>query len=234
MIREAVILAGGFGTRLRSIISEIPKPMAPIGDTPFIYYLLKQLQHFKINKVVLSVGYKYESIIEYFGYQFENMELSYSIEETPLGTGGGVKLAISQIQEDKFILLNGDSFFGVDLTALANFHISNKAEISLSLKPLSNFDRYGSVSIDDNNKVCKFLEKQPCRYGLINGGIYIINKQIFNHIDTDKFSLEKDILEPNVKHETIYGFISDSFFIDIGIPEDYSKAETLKYKLTEY
>lgn len=234
MINEAIILAGGLGTRLRSVISEIPKPMAPIGDTPFLYYLLKQLQYFNIRRTILSVGYKYETILEYFGYKFGDMELLYSVEDTPLGTGGAVKLATTQILGDEFILLNGDSFFGVDLEALNYLHVKKKAEISISLKPMNDFDRYGSVNVDLYNKILEFVEKKPCVCGLINGGIYVINKHVFDGINISKFSLEKDILEQYVKNGTIYGFLYNDFFVDIGTPEDYAKAEEFKHKLVEY
>ncbi|HOG19446.1 MAG TPA: nucleotidyltransferase family protein [Salinivirgaceae bacterium] len=224
--KEAIILAGGFGTRLQSVISDVPKPMAPVGDKPFLYYILKYINSFGLNRVVLSVGYRHETIIEYFGKKFENLELVYAIENQPLGTGGAVKFSSNSIKSDSFFLLNGDSFFKSDLRELANFHKQNKAKITLSLKELKNFDRYGSVETDKSGLVTQFQEKQFCKSGLINTGVYVVDKDIVNSVSAEKFSFEKDVLEKEVKNKTVYGTVSDGYFIDIGIPEDYEKAQS--------
>ena len=139
--KEAIILAGGFGTRLQSVVSDVPKPMAPVGNKPFIYYILKYINSFGLNRVVLSVGYRHETIIEYFGEKFENLELVYAIENQPLGTGGAVKFSSNSIKSDCFFA-EWRQFFQIGFRELANFHKQNGAKITLSLKELKNFDRY--------------------------------------------------------------------------------------------
>ena len=223
--KEAIILAGGFGTRLQSVVSDVPKPMAPVGGKPFLYYVLKYINSFGLNRVVLSLGYRHETIMEYFGDKFENLELVYAVEKQPLGTGGAVKFSLSSIQSDSFFLLNGDSFFKSDLRELASFHKRSRAKITLSLKKLQNFDRYGSVEMDPSGIVTQFQEKRFCQSGLINTGVYIVDKEIVNSVNAEKFSFEKDVLEIEVKNKTVYGTVSDGYFIDIGIPEDYEKVQ---------
>ncbi|HNY62793.1 MAG TPA: nucleotidyltransferase family protein [Bacteroidales bacterium] len=223
--KEAIILAGGFGTRLQSVISDVPKPMAPVGGKPFLYYILKYISSFGLNRVVLSVGYRHETIMEYFGDKFEDVELVYAIENQPLGTGGAVKFSLNSIQSETFFLLNGDSFFKSDLRELASFHKRSRAKITLSLKELQNFDRYGSVEMDQSGIVTQFQEKRFCQSGLINTGVYIVDKEIVNSVNAEKFSFEKDVLEIEVKNKTVYGIVSNGYFIDIGIPEDYEKVQ---------
>lgn len=225
MINEAVILAGGLGTRLKGVISDMPKPMAPINDIPFIKYLFDYLQDFNIERIILSVGYKFEVIEDYFGNSYKNSELIYAIENEPLGTGGGIANALSYANSDQVFLLNGDTFFKVDLFDLYNFHLKCNSELTLSLKYLQNFDRYGSVKTD-NSKVVAFSEKQPLSEGYINGGVYVINKSIFKpHKQKKKFSFEKDIMESGIEKYSMHALICDRYFIDIGIPEDYELAQ---------
>ncbi len=225
MITQAIILAGGFGTRLQKVVSDLPKPMADINGKPFLEYLFNYLEKYKIKKVILSVGYKHEKITEYFGNKFNNIEIKYAVENEPLGTGGAIKFAIDKIDNNNFFLINGDTFFDVNLNSLANFFLTNKADIALSLKPLTDFDRYGAVEIDNKKRIKKFNEKKYQKHGLINGGIYALNKNIFNYTDKIKFSFEKDIMEKYLTKLKMYGFISDTYFIDIGIPDDYEKAQ---------
>ncbi len=224
MINQAIILAGGLGTRLKNVISEIPKPMAPINSIPFLDYLFRYLKNQGITNIILSVGYKNEIIKEYFKDEFLGIKIKYAIELEPLGTGGGIKLATQFIDNNDFFLLNGDTFFNVDLRALEEIHILYKSELTLSLKPLNDFDRYGTVKTD-GDKISSFEEKSYKQAGLINGGVYVLNKKIFESVNKEKFSFEKDIMEKYVKSKNFYGYISDTYFIDIGIPEDYSKAQ---------
>lgn len=227
MIKEAIILAGGLGTRLKGVISDIPKPMAPIQDTPFIEYLFEYLIAQGISHAALAVGYKYEVIENYFGAQFKSLKLSYAIENTPLGTGGGIANALSKINSNTCFLLNGDTFFNVDLTLLAKTHTESKADLTLSLKEMQFFDRYGTVKFNDKYKITDFVEKQPLENGHINGGVYALNKSIFSTFTAgQKFSFEQDIMEAKVNSLNVMANISDGYFIDIGIPEDYSKAQT--------
>ena len=223
-INEAVILAGGLGTRLRGVINEIPKPMAPVRDKPFLYYVLQYLEKQNISKAVLAVGYKYEVIKDYFGDKFNDIDLIYAIEDEPLGTGGAIKNATENISNNNFILINGDTFFNVDIASLTKTHLSSNADVTLSLKEMHNFDRYGSVELEQNS-IKAFNEKKQTKKGLINGGVYAVNKNIFNLIDKKRFSFEQEILEAKVSSLDMKAYICDGYFIDIGIPEDYEKAQ---------
>ena len=224
MTEEAIILAGGMGTRLKSVISDIPKPMAPIHGKPFLEYLLSCLVKFKIKKVILSVGYKYQHILNYFGNNYKGMRLIYAIEDKPLGTGGGIRNAIDHINDDPFFLLNGDTFYEVDLNKLYHLHIKTKANITLSLLPTEKFSRYGSVKLN-GTKITEFLPKKYTEKGLINGGVYVVNRSVFQkYSHGNKFSFETDFLQVMCNKLNFHGYISEAPFIDIGIPEDYKKA----------
>jgi len=234
VINEAIILAGGFGTRLKSMIKDIPKPMADINGKPFLEYLLLNLKKKGIDRVVLAVGYKWEIIKNYFGEKYNNIEITYSIEDNPLGTGGAIKQAMNFTESKDVLMLNGDTFFDINLSKFFEFHKGRTSVLSLALKKMVNFHRYGAVEIDENNKVVAFLEKKYRKEGLINAGVYLLNKKFFLSLKlTERFSFEKDFLEKNYKICSFYGLPFDSYFIDIGVPDDYAKAkrdfEKIKY-----
>jgi len=221
---EAIILAGGFGTRLQSVVKNVPKPMADINGQPFLVYLLEYLILNKITKVVLSVGYKKEIIEDFFGDTYKNIQIVYSKEETPLGTGGAIRKALTFCNQENVFVINGDTFLDISLDNLRKFHYNINSNITLALVPMENFCRYGSVDLE-NERVISFNEKKECCKGLINGGIYIINSDIFDNLKlAQNFSFE-DYLSANTDKLKIGGFIEKSgYFIDIGIPEDYKKA----------
>lgn len=222
---EAVILAGGLGTRLRRLISDIPKPMADINGRPFLEFLMNYLVSTGIKRFVLSVGYKYECVIKHFGDHYKSASIRYSIENHPLGTGGGLKQALNIISEDTVLVLNGDSFFAFDYCNLARLHFQTASDITLSLKAIKNCDRYGTVKLK-NQVVVGYGEKNHNHIGLINTGVYLINTNIFSALELpDVFSLEKDILESKFNTIKISGLVSDGYFIDIGIPEDFIRAQ---------
>jgi D-glycero-alpha-D-manno-heptose 1-phosphate guanylyltransferase len=223
---DAIILAGGLGTRLRTVIKDMPKCMAPVNNYPFLYYMFSQLQKNKVTHVILSLGYKHEIVIEWIKKNQFNGLISYVIENEPLGTGGAVKMALNKVKTKEALILNGDTFFDIDISAFHKFHIQHNANISIALKPMKKFDRYGSISIDNLNRVVKFHEKKYCDCGYINGGCYFLQKDsvIFDNIRLPAFSFEKEVLEKNTTSKQIYGYINDGYFIDIGIPEDYIKA----------
>lgn len=175
---EIIILAGGLGTRLRSVVSEVPKCMAPVAGKPFLWYLLKYLARYDVSKVVLSVGYLREVIYKWIDEVRDDFSFGfdYAVEEEPLGTGGGIKLALSKTLADDVLVLNGDTYFNVDLNVFYEEHHSHSAAVSLALKPMAVFDRYGAVEVDENCVIKAFHEKQYCKAGLINGGVYLINK----------------------------------------------------------
>lgn len=225
---EVIILAGGLGTRLRSVVADVPKCMAPVGGKPFLWYLLKYLTKYPISRVILSVGYLREVIFDWIkGHQQEfPFEFDYAIEEEPLGTGGGIKLALSKASDPYVVILNGDTFFDVELDVLCQLHDRNKKDITLALKLMRDFNRYGTVSLDTmHGTIVSFNEKQYCDEGLINGGVYVINRNapVFEGLP-DRFSFETAVLEPQCAVQNLQGIVQDGYFIDIGIPEDFEKA----------
>jgi D-glycero-alpha-D-manno-heptose 1-phosphate guanylyltransferase len=237
---DCIILAGGLGTRLRSVVSEVPKCMATVAGKPFLCYLLKYIENqnkqftihnsqFTIKKVVLAVGYLREVIFDWIekNQAAFSFEFDFAVEETPLGTGGGIRLALEKTTSEKVLILNGDTFFDVDLYHFVNFTTLAAPKISIALKQMTNFERYGTVTVGENNVVQSFNEKQFCAEGLINGGVYIINTtQCDLRTLPEKFSFETEVLQREVKNGTLAGFVDNGYFIDIGIPEDYAKANT--------
>jgi len=217
---EAVILAGGLGTRLRSVVSEVPKCMAPVNGKPFLQYMLEWLSRFDVSHVVFSVGYLREVIFAFIDSREWPFEISYAVEEEPLGTGGGIRLALTKCREDRVIVLNGDTFFNVDLKAL-----TFAAPVTLALKPMRDFDRYGAVDLA-GGLVTGFHEKTACTEGLINGGVYaLVRSRLDLAFYPGRFSFEKDLLEPLAAARLVAGQVQEGYFIDIGIPEDYTRAQ---------
>ena len=226
MIRAAIILAGGFGTRLQTVVKDIPKPMAPIGNKPFLAYLIEYCSRQNIQHIILSTGHKHEVIENYFGSEYKNVSIAYSVEDEPLGTGGAILKAVQSSAEEEFFILNGDTFFSINFQKLYDEHSSKQPYLSMALKPMKNFDRYGAVITDEEGKIISFKEKAFYAEGNINGGIYILNKKLFEEAQlSGKFSFEKDLMEQYVSQIPLYGFPFDDYFIDIGIPEDYHRAQ---------
>ncbi len=230
---EVIILAGGLGTRLKEIVKDVPKPMASVGGKPFLWYIFKWLKNYHVSKVVVSAGSGSDKIIEYFDKEFQGIPLFYAVEEFQLGTGGAVRYALPLTNEKNILILNGDTYFPIDLNIFGFFHINNMNKISLALKPMKDFSRYGSVECTDN-KITRFNEKKYCHEGLINGGIYLLDR---TYIESKKlpevFSFEKEILENEADPENLKCMVFDTPFIDIGIPEDYYRAESILRKMTE-
>ncbi|OIQ35884.1 MAG: hypothetical protein BM555_03795 [Crocinitomix sp. MedPE-SWsnd] len=226
MISEAIVLAGGFGTRLQSVVQDVPKPMADINGKPFIYYLLKYLSEQGIKKVVLSVGYKHELIKDFFGEHYLQMDIKYAIEDEPLGTGGAIKLALDQIDNDQCFVLNGDTYFDVNLIDLER----NGTDCVLASKEMNNFDRYGSLELTASDVITNFNEKKFCESGWINGGTYCIHKNLFSSISKTSFSFEEEVLTPLSRTGQLIAVKSKGYFMDIGIPEDYAQFQKDIYK----
>ena len=229
---EAIILAGGLGTRLRSVVQEEPKCMAPVCNRPFLYYLLCYLEKYHVDHVVLALGYKHEVVLKWLQGQNFNLEISWVVEDEPLGTGGAILKACGSIREKQVLVMNGDTVFNIDLFSFYQMAEQENKPILLALKPMKNFDRYGNVEVMEGNRVVSFQEKRYCKKGHINGGVYVLIPEsgLFEGCGK-KFSFETDILQCNVHKDIIGGFISDGYFIDIGIPEDYERAnrELCKY-----
>lgn len=222
---QVLILAGGLGTRLRSVVSDRPKPMADVNGKPFLEYLINNLVSKGYKKIIIAAGYKKESIMEYFG-DGSNFDCSikYSIETEPLGTGGAIANAKNLIEED-LLVLNGDTFFDINFNEFEQFHKEKDSNYTIALRKVKDVSRYGAVEFDNDDKITGFTSKgENSISNYINGGIYIIEKQIILSLELGKFiSLESEIIPQVLKSKKVYGYKSKDYFIDIGIPEDYMK-----------
>ena len=226
MFKEAVILAGGFGTRLSHVVSDVPKPMAPVYGRPFLCYLLDRLADAGIQRVVLATGYMHEVIETYFGTGYQGLEIIYSNEDQPLFTGGAIRQAAEKIQSEDFVVLNGDTLFDIDFQQLYDFHTSHNAHLSIALRRVEDTGRYGAVTCE-NDRIVAFHEKTESQgAGDINGGIYAINRAwLLNQDLPTKFSFEKELMQPLAGDPHFYGLSFNDYFIDIGVPEDYFRAQ---------
>lgn len=226
--KQAVILCGGLGTRLKDVIKDIPKPMAPVGKLPFLDYLVSQLKQNGFNKFLFLTGYKSEVIENYF----QGKEFNFSVEKMPLGTGGALFNAFAKL-EDEFFMLNGDTFFDIDFNIFLAFINSKEIPVALALRATSDVSRYGLVNINDNFAVEKFVEKtsldEKTPDGYINAGIYYFKKAFlksyFENWNKKLLSIEKDIFPQMVNKSELFALPLGGKFIDIGIPEDYKKAQ---------
>ena len=217
---EVIILAGGLGTRLRSVVQEVPKCMAPVQGRPFLAYLLDWLQMYSVDHVVFSVGYLKEPILDFVRGREWPFSYDFVEEQTPLGTGGAIRLALGFCREETVYVVNGDSFFPVNLEAMPC-----TGTLTLALQHMEKFERYGAVSLS-GTCISAFQEKKYCEEGFINGGVYALNRSRLDMSALpEKFSFEKDVLEPLAESGSLRGWNGDSYFIDIGIPEDYGRAQ---------
>jgi len=224
---EAIVLAGGFGTRLQKVVSNVPKSMALINNRPFLEYIFDYLISQGVSKAVLSVGYKNEIISNHFKDHYKSLDIGYAVENEPLGTGGGIRLAFWKIEGQRALVMNGDSLFRADYRALLEFHLRKKADATLALRKLTDTGRYGRVTMNRTRRITGFEEKGlSAGAGYINGGVYIIDKLFLMEPGfRGRFSLEKDCFEPCSSYSRLFGFPSDDYFLDIGIPEDYARAQ---------
>lgn len=223
-VKEAIILAGGLGTRLRDAVPDLPKCMAPVAGRPFLFYVINYLRSQGIEKFIFSLGYRHEVIKDYLNDQFSTLNYECTIEDEPLGTGGAILLSCIKATEENVLITNGDTIFKIDVDKLAAVHFENSADATLALKPMTDFDRYGIVEINKENAITNFKEKQFCKQGNINGGTYLLNVKSFLKTKWPlKFSFEKDFLE--IQQFKLFGSVQDEYFIDIGIPEDYNKVQ---------
>lgn len=224
-----IILAGGLGTRLRSVVSDLPKCMAPVNGKPFLAYVIDHFQQQGIGNFIFSLGYKHEVIINYLEQlttHHSPLTIQYSIEEEPLGTGGAIKKACSLVKDKNVFITNGDTLFKANTKTLQNFHTQKNAECTLALKPMQNFNRYGVIELNEDDSIKSFSEKKNYERGLINGGLYLLDVAHFlQHSFPEKFSFETAYLEKFYSSDQMYGLVQDEYFIDIGIPEDYERAQ---------
>jgi D-glycero-alpha-D-manno-heptose 1-phosphate guanylyltransferase len=221
---EAIILAGGLGKRLRSTVPDLPKPMALVAGRPFLEILLANLAQKGFSRIVLSVGYLAEKIITYFGDRFKGVELNYSIEEAPLGTGGAVRLALTCRTSDHVFVFNGDTYLDLEVERVEAHWQEHRKPIIVARK-LADTSRYGRIELLEG-RVIKFAEKDVSGSGLINAGCYVLPPDLLDSIPVGRvFSLEKDFLANAVQHVSFDCFVTHGKFIDIGVPEDYARAQ---------
>jgi len=226
--REAIVLAGGLGSRLRDLLPGIPKCMAPVKGKPFLTYILDYLSGQKIDKVILSVGYRKDQIISHFGNNYENLSIEYSIENEPLGTGGAVKLSFNYCKQDNVFVLNGDTYFLPELKEMEEMYFQTTADVTIAVKEMADTGRYGRIMTDKDTRITDFREKDPITTrGWINGGIYLLNRKIFDALPEQKFSLENDVFRKSCSKFNMQAYQTDAFFLDMGIPDDYIHAQTL-------
>jgi NDP-sugar pyrophosphorylase family protein len=227
-----LILAGGLGTRLRSVFDSGPKSMAPIGSRPFLEYLLLQISRAGFHKLTLCVGYGWSQIEEWAGDGARwGLCIHYSVEPEPRGTAGAVKLAAELIDNEIFVVLNGDSFLAVDLRRLVQAHHQSGACATIALASVRNSSRYGTVLMTPQGRIEAFLEKSAARVSdfggghLVNGGVYVFKRSVLEIVPERRaVSLEREIF-PQLLAKGVKGFVSNGYFIDIGLPDDFKRAQ---------
>jgi D-glycero-alpha-D-manno-heptose 1-phosphate guanylyltransferase len=223
---EAIVLAGGFGTRLRSVTGDaIPKPMVRVGGQPFLDHVLLALSNAGVSRTVLAIGHLGEVIERHYGTTFAGMELRWSREDAPLGTGGAVRQAFSQIDGNEALVLNGDTFVVMDIPAFLIKHRHSGAPLTMTIVAVPDVARFGALDIVDE-RVVRFIEKGTAGPGRINAGVYGISRSLFELVgEATRFSLESDLLQPNITRLRPEAFAAE-WMIDIGVPEDFRRAET--------
>ncbi len=229
---KAVVLAGGFATRLRPLSCTRPKLLFPIGNKPLLDWTLEKLAKNNVKKVILAVNYMADTLIQHYGKSKHEMKLAYSIEEKPLGTGGAIKNAEKLINDQKpFLVINGDIFTNFDYTKLLKKHKKNDAIATIALYHVEDPSRYGTVKLTEKNRVTQFIEKPTCGEApsnLVNAGMYILDPQIFDYIPNGQpVSIERETFPKLADEKKIYGHNFEDLWIDIGTPRDYLRVNQL-------
>lgn len=222
---QAILLAGGLGTRLRSVVQDRPKPMALIGEKPFMEYVVHELTRCGIDEIIFAVGYKGSMVEEYFGDGSRfGIRAHYAYEEALLGTAGAIKNAGQLVTEEVFFVLNADTFYQMDYSRLLRMQQEHALEMTLVLREVEDVSRYGAAVLD-GVRLTGFNEKTgKAGAGTINGGVYLMNRSLLDQIPEGKVSLEQEMIPRWLKEgRRLGGFVNDGYFIDIGIPEDYFK-----------
>ncbi|HVS35971.1 MAG TPA: nucleotidyltransferase family protein [Gemmataceae bacterium] len=223
----AAILAGGLGTRLRSVVADRPKALAPVAGRPFVAHLLDFLNAAGLARVVLLTGFRGEQVKSALGDRYGRLTLTYSQEPSPLGTGGALRAAFHHFDSEMILLLNGDSYCRVDLRALVAFHRNLQAGLTLSLVHADDASRFGRVIASPNGRIDAFAEKEAgCRPGWINAGVYLLQRSLVEETPTGgPMSLERDLLPKWIEQGVVYGRRAEGPFMDIGTPESYAAAD---------
>jgi D-glycero-alpha-D-manno-heptose 1-phosphate guanylyltransferase len=221
----AVILAGGLGTRLRETVPDLPKPLAPIAGKPFLHWLLQRLEQQGVSRVILATGYRANQIRDVLGERFGAIELCYSEEHEPLGTGGALRQALAATHDRHAFVLNGDTYAEVDLLDMFAAHLTSGASLTLATVRVPDASRYSTVRVSDG-RVREFLATGRPGEGMINGGVYVLNTDLLKDESRRAFSFERDILQARVAELAPLAFAAGSRFIDIGTPDDFQRAQT--------
>lgn len=227
----AIVLAGGLGTRLRSVVSDAPKVLAPVAGRPFLEHLLARLAASGCDRVVLAVGYLREQIHQRIGARIDGMTIDYSIEESPLGTGGALRKALQLLKSPRALVLNGDTWMQVDYGRLIAAHEAARCRLTVTVVHVTDVARYGAVEISPDGRISRFAEKGERRPGEINGGTYVVERDLLERGDLPfVFSFEQFLVRQCLEVRPL-AFRTDGPFIDIGIPSDYALAENLLARL---
>jgi len=223
---EAIILAGGLGTRLREVVADVPKPMAPVGGKPFLEIVLSVLAKKGFKHVVLSLGFMAAKISDYFGCRFAGIDITHVVEEIPLGTGGAIRLAFEACTENHVFIFNGDTYLDLEVGAVQRQWQANKHPIVVC-KHVQDATRYGRLAID-GKRISGFAEKAYGGPGLINAGCYVLETNALARFPLNQpFSIETDYFMPEISRAAVEVFVTEGMFIDIGLPEDYARAQSL-------
>ncbi len=224
---EAVVLAGGLGTRLRSVVADLPKAMAPVAGRPFLEHLLDLLIEAGFDSAILAVGYRSDAIREHFGGRYRGLPLTYSVESHPLGTGGAIRLALRSATARDVFVVNGDTFLDVDFRRMLEAHRRAAAAMTVAVHEVPDTARYGALALC-GDRIQGFREKGRHGPGWINAGVYLVPRSLFDRASlADAFSFESDFLAPGVDSLKPLAFPARGLFIDIGVPEDYARAQNL-------
>ena len=239
-MKTAIVLAGGLGTRLRSVVQNVPKPMAPVQGKPFLELLLSYYRAQGITRFILSVGHLAHIIQDHFGNTWQDCVIDYSVETQPLGTGGGILQASTLLEPDDHtcLALNGDTFFAINVDALALFHAQKNAAISLSAFSSTDVARYMGMDINESDRVSGLNVKSQSGQCLVNGGAYLINQSLLKSLTKTAItsqSWENDTLPKLLKNEiALYAHAINADFIDIGIPADYERAQHFDFQIHKH
>jgi NDP-sugar pyrophosphorylase family protein len=221
----AVVLAGGMGTRLRSVVADLPKVLAPVAGRPFLTYLLDQVADAGIQRVVLSTGYLAEQFADVIGGRYRNIQIVYAHEEQPLGTGGAIRFACGFADADQLLVMNGDSYCDADLPSYIDWHVDGGNDVSLMLAKVNDTSRYGTVEMDEGGRITAFIEKRPeSTAACINAGIYLFRRAMLEQFPNGPSSMERDVFPVWLRERSMMGWVTEAEFIDIGIPSDYQRS----------
>lgn len=222
---EAIVLAGGFGTRLRQVVPDMPKPMASVAGKPFLEILLGMLARKGFTRIVLSLGFMSEKIINHFGDGYLGMELVYEVESTPLGTGGAIRASMARCKADHVYIFNGDTYLDLEVDAVERLWRAEHRPV-IVVRKVEDTERFGRIEMREG-QVVAFLEKGMSGPGLINAGCYVLPTNALDEFPLGQpFSIETEYFIKQLQHKWFGGFVTQGKFIDIGIPLDYSLAQT--------